>query len=851
MTTFTGINTTDISIVSGSWTAGGFIRLDPSWTQSTDAYTFEFSILDLNGVLNGDSSQNEVGDDSLQTLTVKNELGQVVDSGRAYAEDVTTLTDQYGNVIKLYRIEISGRFVGYLVDGQLDPGETYQITSVQDVTTANDPNYSWLDNQTFDPNVANEVSLGDFNDTFYAGSGDDRISGRAGDDTIDAGSGNDLITGGTGNDTITGGVGNDYLLGDGQLYAMETWPSGPNNTPTTLTVVNSSDGPILLHKINADGTTTLVHELSAGETYNLNTFVETNYVLRDPDNFFLEVITGEPNQTFTYTSSVSDTLYGGDGTDTIYGQNGADILYGGNDNDLVYGGYGNDRLYGDAGADTLYGGAGTDSFYGGTGTDTIYGGADQDHFYMAADGDHDTIVGGEMGSDTDTLDFLGIDSVGVNVTQTGAEAGTVTSTSGSTLATYSEIEIVLLTDQNDTFVGSDAVNYNDIVYTGGGDDTIWGGGGDDYLLFGSGNDVVYGGDGNDTIDDVGGTQLTGTDTVYGGAGNDTIYTGEDNDILYGGAGSDALHGELGDDTLVGGDGDDYLFADAGEKDVIVAGAGNDTVYGFDLADPDLDGYTNTQIDVTGLSNLSGDPIKTRDVTVVDDGNGNAKLIFPNGETIVLWGVAPTSVDSGAELNSIGIPCFTTGTLIKTLRGEVPVEFLRPGDMVITRDNGPQELLWSGLRRLNARELDAAPHLRPIWLAPGAFGGENGLLISPQHAVEVDIPERGRTPRFVRARHLARLKGGKVRVAQGIRKVTYAHLLFAEHQVIYSNGIATESFYPGDIALNSLSEASRCELEALLPDFGRLAATAYYGDTARPVARFRDLPEDLRELTLSS
>lgn len=849
MPTVTGINTTDITLVSGSWAAGGFIRLDPNWTSAGDAYSFAFS--DFGSVLDGDTFNDEVGNDTFQSLTVRNELGQTVASGRAYAEDVTTLTDQYGNVIQVYRIEIGGTFVGYVVDGQMDPGETYQITSVQDVTTSNDPSYSALDNQTFDPNLNSEVSLGDFNDTFYAGGGDDRISGRAGNDIIDAGTGNDLITGGTGTDTLYGGDGSDQLIGDGQLYAMEEWPSGPNNTPTTLTVVNNSDGPILLHKINAGGTTTLVKQLAAGETYSFNTFVESNYVLRDTNNYFLKVIEGAPNQAFSYTGTLNDTLYGGLGDDTLIGQNGADLLYGGGNNDQVYGGHGNDTLYGEDGTDTLYGGGGSDSLYGGTATDTLYGGADQDHFYVAADLSHDTIYGGETGNDSDTIDFLGIDSVGVNLTQTGVEAGTVTATSGETLATFSEIEITLLTDQNDTFVGSNAIISNDIVYAGGGDDTIWGGGGDDYLLFGSGNDVVYGGDGNDTIDDIGGTQLEGANTIYGDAGNDTIYTGGSNDTLYGGTGDDALHGEGGDDTLVGGDGNDYLFADIGDKDVIVAGAGNDTIFGFDLADPDVDGYTNTQIDVSGLTNLSGDAVKASDVSVVDDGNGNAKLIFPNGETIVLWGIAPTSVDTGIELNSIGIPCFTAGTLIKTMRGEVPVEFLRPGDMVITRDNGPQELLWSGMRRLNARELDAAPHLRPIWLAPGDFGGERGLLISPQHAVEVDIPDRGRAPRFVRARHLARLKGGKVRVAHGMRKVTYAHLLFAEHQVIYSNGIATESFYPGDIAINSLSPSSRRELEALLPDFGRLAATVYYGDTARPVARFRELPEDLRELSVSS
>ena len=74
-----------------------------------------------------------------------------------------------------------------------------------------------------------------------------------------------------------------------------------------------------------------------------------------------------------------------------------------------------------------------------------------------------------------------------------------------------------------------------------------------------------------------------------------------------------------------------------------------------------------------------------------DGLNNAKLLAS------LVGVTPDQVDSIAELQAIGIPCFTPGALIETEDGQVPVEDIRPGDMVMTIDNGLQPVRWVGQR----------------------------------------------------------------------------------------------------------------------------------------------------------
>ena len=54
-----------------------------------------------------------------------------------------------------------------------------------------------------------------------------------------------------------------------------------------------------------------------------------------------------------------------------------------------------------------------------------------------------------------------------------------------------------------------------------------------------------------------------------------------------------------------------------------------------------------------------------------------------------------------------VPCFTPGTLIETADGEVDVADLRPGDLVLTRDNGYQEVHWVGAKKLSGEELRAA------------------------------------------------------------------------------------------------------------------------------------------------
>ena len=403
----------------------------------------------------------------------------------------------------------------------------------------------------------------------------------------------------------------------------------------------------------------------------------------------------------------------------------------------------------------------------------------------------------------------------------------------------------------------------DSVSGGAGDDTIDGGAGNDTLDGGTGNDTIYyggganvvrGGDGADWIDEsASGRSATSGDTLDGGAGNDTILSA-DQDTIQGGAGDDLLAGEAGDDSLVGGEGRDTLSGGSGDN-TMTGGAGDDTyllgatssntVTDFDTGDQDRDGYYNDQLDVSELRTLEGNPVRVWDVVVSDDGFGNALLTFPEGETVVMQGVSPAQMSTTAQIQAAGVPCFTAGTMIRTPDGEVPVESLREGDLVQTRDNGAQPVIWAGQRHLGAAALAAAPALRPIHIAPGALGNARPLRLSSQHALAVDLPGAGAS--LLRAGRAARIAGGGIRVAQGVREVTYVHIMLERHEIVFANGTPAESFYPGPWGLRMMGMRALNGIARALPGLGRGPVGTLYGPQVHALTASATMPERVDDL----
>lgn len=173
-------------------------------------------------------------------------------------------------------------------------------------------------------------------------------------------------------------------------------------------------------------------------------------------------------------------------------------------------------------------------------------------------------------------------------------------------------------------------------------------------------------------------------------------------------------------------------------------------------------------------------------------------------------------------------CFVAGTMIDCIDGPRAVETLAPGDLVRTRDRGYQPIRWSGTRRITRELLAIRPQFAPIRIAVGALGNglpEADLLVSPQHRVLVQsvIAKRmfGAEEVLVAAKQLCSIEG--IEVAQHLGDVDYHHFLFDQHEIVFSNGAETESFYVGPQAMKSVGPAARAEILALFPELAELEA----------------------------
>jgi len=148
--------------------------------------------------------------------------------------------------------------------------------------------------------------------------------------------------------------------------------------------------------------------------------------------------------------------------------------------------------------------------------------------------------------------------------------------------------------------------------------------------------------------------------------------------------------------------------------------------------------------------------------------------------------------------------------------------------VMTRDAGLQPVRWVGSKTVRGHGRFA-----PVRLSQGAYGAQRDILVSPQHRIlvtgwqvellfaeeEVLIPAKA-------------LIDGRCVMWQPVDIVRYVHILFDSHQIVSTSGLASESFYPGALALDALEADTADELYALFPELR--VTPGHYGAPARAI-----------------
>jgi len=178
-----------------------------------------------------------------------------------------------------------------------------------------------------------------------------------------------------------------------------------------------------------------------------------------------------------------------------------------------------------------------------------------------------------------------------------------------------------------------------------------------------------------------------------------------------------------------------------------------------------------------------------------------------------------------------VHCFAEGTRIVTPSGEVAVESLRAGDMVLAMRHGHagvEPLRWVGSVDIAVpRNAAAAATSAPILIKAGALAPgmpARDLRVSPDHAMAVD-------GYLIPARHL--VNGTSIIQEFWCRRVRYFHLELDAHGLLLSEGAWSESYLDD----GSRQHFNNAALTGLYLDFEASRSQGQYDDRAcLPVLR---------------
>ncbi|MGE0415587.1 MAG: Hint domain-containing protein [Acetobacteraceae bacterium] len=263
----------------------------------------------------------------------------------------------------------------------------------------------------------------------------------------------------------------------------------------------------------------------------------------------------------------------------------------------------------------------------------------------------------------------------------------------------------------------------------------------------------------------------------------TIYRLDPNHqyLINGTSASEFLQGTVFNDLIRPNGGVDALAGGAGDNEFQGTAA---TMHGISILDWKIgDTIDITDLDPTGAS--FGYDTGTGVLTVGDGGAQTVAIRLSAN----LSGAFTLAADGTGGTEVAMVACFATGTRLATPAGAVAVENLCVGDRLRTIGDAAapeREIIWIGRRRIDLRRHAAPDTVRPVRIAPHAFGPgcpARPLVLSPDHALFLDgalIPVRC-------------LVDGRLIRPIDTDAVTYWHVELTRHDVILAEDLPVESY----------------------------------------------------------
>lgn len=291
-------------------------------------------------------------------------------------------------------------------------------------------------------------------------------------------------------------------------------------------------------------------------------------------------------------------------------------------------------------------------------------------------------------------------------------------------------------------------------------------------------------------------------------------------ILQAGAHAMVMSGVQAGGSLPTSTNPDDLFFDAGRGSSLINNGGDNMVIYDPLADEYIqarynnDPYDNPPVDYAakGFSTTATLAGVKEDFGTDNDGfsiqrASDGTNVFNNNST-------PTPGTTNV--------CFTHGTIFSTAKGEVPIERLRSGDLLVTQDNGLQPIQWIWARKQTCGKIQKSPNLNAIKIKKNALGKgtpKRDLYVSKQHRILLHstITKRmyGKHEILVPAKDLVGMHGISEAPIKG--DITYYHILMENHEILIAEGTPAESLYLGAEAVHAIAPEALEEIENIFGD----------------------------------